>query len=203
MHRIARGAGGVWVVAPGLVGGCAPVDDEIAPELEDARFEDASTVVLTFSEPLASVDDIDPASHFRLASGFALEALDQTIYYDLSHHFPYGVPVQGGDASGTWPRHGFTTVTRVEQGDDPAQLRLTLDYPLEHYVCDILVAAEAMGIPAGIHLHYAEAGFPRVTDEAGNPLAEFGAQWASVFTTRDGQFPELDPRISIPCPELP
>lgn len=172
--------------------------------LEDAHFEDPSTIVLRFSEPIANVADIDPASHFRLGSGFALDALDLTVYYDLSHHFNEGFPGQGGDASGPWQRHGFTIVSQVEQGDDPSQLRLSLSYPLTYYVCDNLILADTMGIPAGIHVHYAQAAFPRVTDEAGNPLADIGAWWvpASFSTTQPGSFPELDVRMPIPCPEL-
>ncbi|PRP90407.1 hypothetical protein ENSA7_82920 [Enhygromyxa salina] len=192
---------GACVVAPAV--GCGPRDNT-APVLEDARFEDPSTLVLSFSEPIASVADIDPVTHFRLGSGFALDALGVTVYYDLSHHFWDGFPGSGADASGLWPRHGFTIVSLVEPGDDPSQLRLTLAYPLTYYVCDNLSLADEMEIPAGIHLHYAEAGFPRVTDEAGNPLADIGAWWvsASFSTTQPGAFPELDARMPIPCPEL-
>ncbi|KIG16285.1 hypothetical protein DB30_04745 [Enhygromyxa salina] len=192
---------GTCVIAPAV--GCGG-GDETAPVLVEAAFEDPSTLVLTFSEPIASVVDVDPVTHFRLGSAFALEALDLTVYYDLSHHFGGGFPGSGGDASGPWQRHGFTVVSRVEHGDDPSQLRLSISYPIIYYVCDNLALASEMGIPAGIHLHYAQAGFPRVTDEAGNPLADIGAWWvaASFSTTQPGEFPELDMRMPIPCPEL-
>lgn len=201
-RALQRAAAGACVLAPGCLAG--PVD-ELPPVLEDVHFEDPSTLLLRFSEPIASVADVDPASHFRLGSGFALDALDLTVYYDLSHHFPYDFPGQGGDVSGPWQRHGLTTVSRVEPGDDASQLRLTLSYPLWYYVCDNLILADEMGIPAGIHLHYAQAEFPRVTDEAGNALADIGAWWVadSFSTTQPGEFPELpDPRMPIPCPEL-
>jgi hypothetical protein len=195
MQRAVVGACGI-----GAVIGCG-AGDETAPVLEDAQFEDPSTIVLTFSEPIADVADIDPAAHFRLGSAFALEALDLTVYYDLSHHFPYGLPGSGNDVTGPWQRHGLTSVSRVELGDDPTQLRLLLSSALEYYVCDNLVVAAEMGIPAGIHLHYAEAGFPRVTDEAGNALADIGAWWVgeSFSTTQPGAFPELDVLMPIPC----
>jgi hypothetical protein len=177
---------------------CTP--DVTPPVLEHAEFEDESTLLLSFSEPLASVDEVDPSTHFRLASAFVLG--DITVYYDLSYHFIGGGPDQAAQVDG-WPRHGNAAIARVERGDDPSTLRLTLAYPLEHYVCDELDEAAALDIPGGIHLHYAEAAYPRVTDEAGNPLANNGAWWLSVpgiSTTRPGAFPELEPRLPIACP---
>jgi hypothetical protein len=185
---------------------CA-AEDVTAPELEHARFDDPSTVVLRFSEPIASIEDIDPSSHFRLDTALVIDDLEGgqlTVYYDLAHHFPDGLPGQGGDASGPWFRHGFTLVAGLERGDDARELRLLLSYPLEHYVCDALAEADALGIASGLHVHYAEGSYPRVSDEAGNPLADVGAWWVvdSFATTMPGVFPELDPRVSIPCPEL-
>lgn len=185
---------------------CA-AEDATAPELVDAHFEDPTTVVLRFSEPIASVEDVDPSSHFRLETALVIDDLQGgllTVYYDLAHHFPDGLPGQGSDALGPWFRHAFTLVAGLERGDDPHELRLLLSYPLEHYVCDALAEAAALDIPSGLHVHYAESSFPRVTDEAGNPLADIGAWWVidSFATTRPGVFPELDPRVSIPCPSL-
>lgn len=189
-----------WAIAP--LSACAD-PDVTAPELLDARLVDLDTVVLRFSEPLAAVAEVDPSSHFRLGTALVIDDLqggELTVYYDLAHHFADGVP--GQHAAGPWFRHGFTAVAAIERGDDPRELRLLLSYPLEHYACDALAEAAALGIPAGIHVHYAEAGFPRVTDEAGNPLADIGAWWvdASFSTTQPGAFPELDPRLPIPCP---
>jgi hypothetical protein len=177
---------------------CTP--DVTPPVLEHAEFEDASTLLLTFSEPLAPVDEIDPSTHFRLASAFVLGEL--TVYYDLSYHFVSGGPDQVPRVD-SWPRHGNAAIARVEPGDDATTLRLTLAYPLESYVCDELEQAAALDIPAGIHLHYAEAAYPRVTDEVGNPLVDNGAWWVSVpgiSTTRPGAFPQLELRLPIACP---
>ncbi len=68
--------------------------------------------------------------------------------------------------------------------------------------CSRCPEAEALGIPAAIHLHYAEASHPRVTDEAGNPLADIAPWWVqSPFSaTQPGAFPELELRPPIPCP---
>jgi hypothetical protein len=189
-------------LAPTLVLGCAD-DDVTAPTLEHAELRDPTTLRLRFSEPLAPVDapdEIDPSSHFRLSAAFALA--DRTLYYDLSYHFTAGGPAPSPNHA-TWPRHGTSTITRIELGDDPSELWLTLAYPLEHYVCDELAQAEALDIPAGIQLHYAAADHPRVTDEAGNPLAELGAWWVEVpgiIAEQPGVFPELDVRVPIACP---
>lgn len=177
---------------------CTP--DVTPPVLEHVEFEDASTLLLSFSEPLAPVDEVDPSTHFRLAAAFVLGEI--TVYYDLSYHFLAGGPDESAQVDG-WPRHGNAVISRLEQGDDATQLRLTLAYPLEHYVCDELIEATALDIPAGIHLHHAQAEHPRVTDEAGNALADNGAWWVSVpgiLTTRPGAFPELDLRLPIACP---
>jgi hypothetical protein len=191
---------GVCAIAPL---GTACSRDETPPEIVDARFEDLDTLIVTFSEPLAPVDDVDPASHFRIGVGFALSGQDQTVYYDLSNHFPYGVPGQG-DLADQWQRHGLTHVGKLEPGDDPRELRLILTYPMELYTCEILAQAEALGIPSGLHLHYSDAVYPRITDEAGNPLASQGESWVTAgvtTTTVSGEFPELDPRMPIPCPD--
>jgi hypothetical protein len=179
---------------------CTP-DDVTPPVLEAAEFEDASTLVLQFSEPLAAIDDVDPSTHFRLAAAFVVG--DITIYYDLSYHFVAGGPDQQAALVESWPRHGNLLVARAERGDDATQLRLTLTYPIDHYVCDEVEQAADVDIPGGIHLHYAEATYPRVTDEAGNALADNGAWWLQVpgiLTTQPGAFPELELRLPIPCP---
>ncbi|PRP93395.1 hypothetical protein ENSA5_42940 [Enhygromyxa salina] len=197
-----RGVGlGVCALAP-VLASCG-AGDETPPELESARFEDASTVVLRFSEPLAPVDEVDPSSHFRLGVAFALDEFGYTVYYDLSRHL-YSVPGQG-DAADVWERHGLTIVATIEPGEDPAELRLSLSYPLNPYTCETLAEAAALDIPGGIHLHYAQAAHPRVVDVAGNPLADIAGWWLpeALSTIEDGAFPAMaDARMPIPCPEF-
>jgi hypothetical protein len=196
----------VLATLPAVVTGLACVEaDSEPPTLEAARFVDVWTLELEFSEAIAAPSDVDPASHFRLGSGMVLDdgsGGELTVYYDLAHHFPAGIPGTAGDAAGPWVRHGFTEIVSVSAGDAPNRLRLRLSYPLEHYVCDAIVEATSLGIPAAIHLHYAEGSSPRITDLAGNPLADIGAWWvhAAFATTIPGAYPELDPRLPIPCP---
>lgn len=194
------------VIAPMALGLACADEDVTPPELQDARFVDLTTLVLRFSEPIAAVVDVDPSSHFRLSTAMVVddpEGGEVTVYYDLAHHFPDGLPGQSGDAAGLWFRHGFTLVAGLERGDEPNELRVLLSYPLESYVCDALSEAAALDIPAGIHVHYAQAGFPRIEDEGGNPLADIGGWWLgeAFATTNEGRFPEIDPRLPIPCLE--
>ena len=185
----------------GLVAGACSVD-ATPPRLLSVEFEDETHLRLRFSEPLAPADEVEPASHFRVGSGFYVEHLGITAYYDLAHHFPYGVPGVEGASLEQAQRHGFTRVARIEAGAREDELVLELSYRLEAYVCDTLVDAAAIDVPAGIHLHYAEAAAPRIRDLAGNELADIG-EWfvSSTFSsTREGSFPELDTRLPIPCP---
>ena len=76
-----------WAMAP--LCSCAD-PDTTPPELEEARFADATTIALRFSEPLAAVADVDPSSHFRLGTAVVIDDLEGgelTVYYDLAHHF--------------------------------------------------------------------------------------------------------------------
>ncbi len=193
------------VLASPLLLACGPTD-ETPPTIEDARFEDEATLILSFSEPIAPTDDVTPEAHFRLEVGFYLADLGYTVYYDLSSHFEGEVPGQTGAVEDEWPRHGGTEVVRVEPGDDSSELRLKLSVPLDPDICATLIEAEAIGVPASIQLHYARASAPRITDLAGNDLAEIASWWIdkapALVTVSDGEFPELDVRTPIPCPDL-
>ena len=192
--------------------GCGEAD-VTPPELIDAAFIPASPgerpdrLILRFSEPLAPIADVDPA-HFRMSSALVIDDLqghDLTVYYDLANHFSEGLPGQAGklpDLDGPWPRHAFTNVVGLERGEADDELIVQLSYPIEIEVCDALDQAAALGNPAGIFVHYAEADYPRITDAAGNSLADIAADWiaANGVATAPGAFPSLDPALAIPCP---
>ncbi|NVB41726.1 hypothetical protein G6O69_28085 [Pseudenhygromyxa sp. WMMC2535] len=187
-----------------LLGSCEAAE-ATPPTLEDAYFEDTSTLLLRFSEPIGPVADVDPASHFRLGAGLVVDYQGETlsVYYDVSHHFPEGLPAQDALISQRLPRHVDTTVAAIERGEGEDELRLILSYPVEADLCAGLAEAAALDIPAAIHLHYSEGQSPRVVDLAGNALADIGAWWVTddFAAARPGVFPELDPRIDIPCPQ--
>lgn len=193
----------------GLACGAACTADETPPELVEVSFVDGETLRLRFSEPIGPTGEIVPATHFRLGSAFYVERLGYTYYFDLAYHFPEGVPGGGeGEEEGAghgdaWTRHDFTRVARIDPGAREDELLLTLSFPLEPYVCEVLEQAPALGIPGAIQLHYDEGSSPRVVDLAGNPLAGIGDWWVTeTFSTRlAGAFPELDSSMPIPCPE--
>jgi hypothetical protein len=183
------------------------------PELLAAALVEASpgeqpdAVILRFSEPLGPIANVDP-EHFRLSTGLVIDdgqGGELTVYYDLANHFTNGLPGQDAqlpDIDGPWPRHALTVVAALERGESSDELILRLSYPLEIAVCDALEEAAALGIPAGIFVHYAEADHPRITDEAGNALADIAGDWVALLgvATVPGRFPALDPTLAIPCP---
>jgi hypothetical protein len=190
-----------------LAAGCVEAD-VTPPELIAAEFAEADAVILRFSEPLGPITDVDP-EHFRMSTALVIadgSGGELTVYYDLANHFSEGLPGQAGklpDVDGPWPRHAFTIVAELERGEASDELLLHLSYPIEVEVCDALDQAAAFGIPAGIFVHYAEAEHPRITDEAGNALADIAGHWIAVngVATAAGSFPELDPTLAIPCPD--
>ncbi|MCA9701380.1 MAG: hypothetical protein KC431_27915 [Myxococcales bacterium] len=194
----------VATAAP-LLAGCS-VDEE-RPQLLAAHFSDPGTLVLQFSEPLGPIAGIDPAAHFRLSASFVVEDVAGlvTVYYDVAYHFPFGLPGQGAlpPAEPLTPRHGGTLVSSISHGDGEDELRLTLSYPIEDVLCQALSEAAALDIPAAIHLHYDPGAAPRIVDRAGNGLADIAGWWVSdhFAVAEIGAWPELDPRIEIPCPE--
>lgn len=189
-----------------LAASCAETETT-PPELIAAEFVEPDTVRLRFSEPLGPIADVDP-QHFRMSTGLVIDdgqGGELTVYYDLANHFSSGLPGQDGrlpDVDGPWPRHAFTIVAELERGETSDELILRLSYPVELAVCDALDQAAALGIPSGIFVHYAEADHPRITDEAGNALADIAADWiaANGVLTIAGAFPRLDPTLAIPCP---
>lgn len=195
----------------GASAGCGE-PDVTPPILLEASFIAASagarpdTLILQFSEPIGPIAHVDPA-HFRLSIALVIDdgqGGELTVYYDISKHFDDGLPglvPPLPDLDGPWPRHAFTEVAALEHGDADDQLIARLSYPLDLAVCDTLDQAAALAIPAGIFMHYAEAEHPRITDEAGNALADIASHWVPVngVAAAPGAFPSLDPRLAIPC----
>ena len=201
----------ILVVGTIVTGGCVE-PEHVPPVLVDARFAPAngnerpSEVILSFSEPLGPVGDVDP-QHFRLSTTLVIDdrGADLTVYYDLGKHFESGLPGQSGDTnfSELQPRHSLTIVAGLRPGDESNQLVLELSYPIEVAVCDALALASELGLPNGIFVHYSEGSFPRITDEARNALAAIAPDWAENPTgllTTPGSMPMLDPTLAIPCP---
>lgn len=164
------------------------------PTLIAAAFDDDLVIRLTFSEPIASVDEVDPAS-FRISAAtvYAYQAEASTSYYD-----PMVLLCSFTDAC----FEDYTDV--VELGcaeDDPAALLLRLDIFAGQYLCPILANAEMYGIEWLLLPHYDAQG--GISDLDGEPLESIAEHWVQnpeLGAQAEGEFPSYPMRIPIPCP---
>ncbi|MFV8753445.1 hypothetical protein ACNOYE_23080 [Nannocystaceae bacterium ST9] len=164
------------------------------PRLVSARLDGDALVRLTFTEPLASVAEIDPAS-FRISwpfyeGGYGGEP-GYTAYYD-----PMALLCSATDyCTGV-----YTEV--VELGcaaDDPAALLLRLEGFATDVICN-LIAYD----PSAQLLPHFDASIGPIVDLDGEPLASIAAHWVQVpevYTEVDGEYPDYPLRIPIECPE--
>ncbi len=69
--------------------------------------------------------------------------------------------------------------------------------------CDAVAEFVAEGVKAGIFLHHSDA-VATIEDEDGERLASIGKHWVDKsdrpYTEVQGDFPNLDPYLPIPCP---
>lgn len=193
-----------------------PPPPDTPPALLAVEALDPQILRLTFTEPMAPVDAVNP-KRFRLSAGrFRSEAYygyARTLYTDVEvyNHQEYcnencyeyyecyyqcyygpNLPVDVLDA--------------LPDAYNPAQVVLLLSAPITRSLCNF--ANQFSGnpqIPGGLLLHYADGGAAQLTDLAGLPVVGFGETWVKEtdeFTryVDDLQFPELVPFLPIPCP---
>lgn len=181
-------------------------DDRDPPRVTSARFNGSDRVILTFSEGLEPAKQVNPRQ-FRLSEGYS--QVDYTgnyasaYYYDLASRYGDDLPL---------------VFAAIEQ-PEPDQLALVLNRPIPPPICDSIRlaqqdAAAAAAMPDsganktrhGLFLHYTGRGSVGVRDLAGNPLGDFGGEWALHFGTRDkrlsGTAPlvRFDLLIELDCP---
>ena len=165
------------------------------PTLLSAEFEDDFLLVrLTFSEPIASVDDVDPAS-FRISVASYYEGYEYsyTQYWDP-------MTLLCATTDGCW--NDYTDV--VELGcaeDDPAALLLRLDIFHGEYLCPILDWAGMYGTVHSVLPHF-DASVDAIVDLEGEPLESIAAHWVQseqLLVNIDGDFPNYPMPIPIPC----
>jgi hypothetical protein len=139
------------------------------PEVVDAELVSGDLLRLTFSEPLAPLDAVDP-NDFRLSVGMAksYRTYAYAYYYDLA------------DAvDGELPFLELRDMTMV----DPRVLELHLEPDFDLAVCHELLAELAMmtsepgiQVRGGVSLHYLPSK-AAIEDLDGNPLAPMGSDW--------------------------
>ncbi len=191
-----------------------PPVDNTPPALVDIEFLDPQLLRLTFSEPIAPVDQVNP-KRFRLSvsrySGGDYGGTTQ--YYD---------PAQfntGDDCDGSCDTDGDVDCEPCYQGPpsrvygvdmlpdavNPAQALLQLARPILPSLCKVANGFDGDNL-GGLLLHYADGGAAQITDLAGLPLAPRGKTWvvqaeADSMSVIDEEFPEFDPfRPTVPCP---
>jgi hypothetical protein len=165
------------------------------PTLLSAQFEDDFLLVrLTFSEPIAPVDEVDPAS-FRISAAryYGGYDYDRTYYWDPMLLFCSFTDGCFGD---------YTDV--VELGcaeDDPAALLLRLDILHGQYLCPIFDYGAMYGTEYMLLPHF-DASVGQIVDLDGEPLESIAAHWVQndqLAALIDGNFPDYPMAIPIPC----
>lgn len=169
-------------------------------ELLSGHFEDSDTIVLTFSNPLGSLASVEPAA-FRISLGYTNPYVN-----------PYG-EVYGGSyywdpnyiGYSYYPGYYYFRVNALYAGPQSHQLRLAFDHLLDPTTCDLMDSVDPQP-PAeiGLYTHYAPGGVP-LRDNLGVALAPIGPEWAELaasyqYSFYEPGFPNLDPKIEIPCP---
>jgi hypothetical protein len=162
------------------------------PTLVSARMETDLIVRLTFTEPLASVANVDPGS-FRISWAYSYEGYSgdpgYTSYYDPMLLFCL--------ASDYCPDE-YTDVVELDcAADDPASLLLRLDV-FSHYICQNM---NRYGGPSSLFPHF-DADIGAITDLDGEPLASIAAHFVTApdgYAIVDGDFPNYPMPIPIDC----
>ncbi|KIG17486.1 hypothetical protein DB30_03187 [Enhygromyxa salina] len=156
-------------------------------------------VVLRFSEPVAPVNGVDPAD-FRISFA-ALSALcsgrdgcvDQTSYWDPNFFAATYIGYQ------PYSNARFE-VDLITAGNQATDVFLRFETPLDPALCEYFAPYE--GEYGALFVHHAPGNIPLKSSD-GESLAAIGPQWvaqAQPFWDTDGEYPNLNPKISIPCP---
>ena len=194
--------------APGSEPGSS--DDRDAPRIVGARFVARDRVQLTFSEPLAPVDPVNPRQ-FRLSRAYTVK-YDPGAGYDMAYAEGYYYDLGGSDIM----QQPLVFVSFETYADQPEILGLTLNKAIPVETCDELAeskadlnqtAGEGQAGQAGVFLHYTKRGSVGIRDLAENQLEDFGGEWALHYGARHetmyGSDPvmRLDLLIELECPD--
>jgi hypothetical protein len=193
-----------------------PPADVTPPLLLGAEFIDPQILRLTFTEPLAPLDQVNP-KRFRLSIGRYSNDYygnyDRTNYTDpeqynhnsycgevcYEYYYCYYQCYDG-------PPLALDVLDVLADAYNPAQVVLLLEQPATNGLCQFINAISGNPeAPAGLLLHYADGGATQIADLAGIPLLGFGETWVKNSETDfmyvdDLLFPELVPFLPIPCP---
>ncbi len=168
------------------------------PVLQSAVFEDDLLIRLTFSEPIASVDEVDPAS-FRISVGRYYEG----YYEGESGYTLYEDPMAALCSFTDACSDNYTDVVEIGCApDDPTSVLLRVDILHHEYLCPIFDDASTYGLEFEFLPHY-DAAAGMITDLDGEPLESIAEHWVQseeLGAYVEGNFPDLPMRVPIPCP---
>lgn len=197
-----------------------PPGDITPPALVSATLLDPQTLQLSFTEPIAPVDTVNPKRfRFSFAIGYfgAYDTQQQTFLRD-PRYFNYTqncVPCQYGPFPDYCyyqpyycyfiPSDEILVAELYNHYSDPNSLLLFLTEPIRPSLCN---AINNDGDPkfsdAVLHLHYADGGLAQITDLAGIPLGPDGKFWVqydgNYYTYIAPAFSNFTPFVPIPCP---
>jgi hypothetical protein len=186
------------------------------PQLIAAAFLDNLTLSLTFSEPLAPPQSVDPRQ-FRLSTAYAPKG---NYYYQYNTYYQevgnwngacdeycYEYCYDTGCYEQCWdycqPGPPVRVAVVSQPAERPDMLVLSLDNGIGSGVCSQLENFPEQW-SKGLFIHYTPAGNAPVTDIAGELLGDIAEHWAlqpdRQWAYNQGTFPFMEPVIPIPCP---
>lgn len=175
-------------------------EGESSFQLESASLDaSGQVVVLRFSAPVGPVDEVDPSA-FRISYAIVAQLCDEqeciaeTSYWDPNFFVT--------DYIG-YPNNGYSRfeVDQISAGAQATEITLHFELPLDPVLCEHVAPVE--NYYDVLFVHYAPGDIP-LTSSDGESLAAIGPQWVEHESPQpsmelDGKFPNLDPKIPIPC----
>jgi hypothetical protein len=197
---------GVAAAAPLL--GCGPGDVDQDFRVTSIAFDGEATLTLTFSQPIANADAINP-NDFRISFGRTFELTDpesgaterNTFYSDIGAFGDYDYYGPQRFAFAAASAGGSANQLVLDDPDGAiAQACVYVSYYLEYYE---QYPYEGAKRDMGLFLHYAAGDIP-LESESGEPLADVAPDWVlseqGYLANYDYGFIHLVPKLRIPCP---
>ena len=198
--------------------GPPPPPPDVPPALVAVELVDPLTLRLSFTEPIAPVDTVNP-KRFRLsfATGYAgayggqpYTRLVDPRYYNFTEYCfpcepspPYYYCYDGYYCY-YQPSPEITAVDLFNAYDDPSAVLVSLSTPIQSNLCQSLGGSSDGNFTRVLHLHYADGGLAQITDLAGLPLPALGKFWlkydGSSYNYLAPPFANFNPFLPIPCP---
>ncbi|WAS96956.1 hypothetical protein [Nannocystis punicea] len=202
-----------------------PPPADVPPALLGVKLRDPSTLQLSFTEPLAPVDTVNP-KRFRLSmaqaymgnyGGQPSTTLIDLRYYNLEqvcppdppapcyYEPPYNYYYCYYEPFCYYQSTGELVATDVAPLDgDPTSLLISLSAPIQPFLCSTLDAFEDNpNFQMVLHLHYAAGGLSALQDLTGLAVPSLGDAWVkydgNFYSYQGGAFSTLNPFLPIPC----